>query len=150
MQETLRTSSAPATRRNRLIRPTGGSTVDISVAFVLASLHMQALNPNPEGYNQFNPGIAVIANDCYEIGFYKNSYSQATTFVTYSWGKGSWFKPFVGLVEGYQGHVPVFGKIAPAAGIGIDPWHKEGPIFTITPMNKNGVVIGFAWKEKIL
>ena len=123
--------------------------MDISMVIVLASLHMQGMNPNPGGYNQFNPGLAVEIAGCYEAGFYKNSYGRATSFVTYSPWKGL-LRPFIGLVEGYQGNIPVFGKLSPAAGLGLEPWHKEGPMFTFTLMNKTGIVIGFAWKEKIL
>jgi hypothetical protein len=122
--------------------------VDISIALIAVSLHMDALNTNPEGYNQINPGIAIEVNDV-DVGVYKNSYKQAASFIAWSPCHG-FLRPFAGVVMGYQGQIPLFGKIAPALGLGLEPWHKEGPVITVTPMNLHGVVLSFSWKEKVL
>jgi hypothetical protein len=121
--------------------------MDLAIAVVIASLHLDGLNTNPEGYNQFNPGVVVEVND-WDVGTYKNSYRHQTSFIAWSPYHGI-FRPFVGAVEGYQGHIPVFGKISPAFGLGIEPWHRSGPVWTVTPLNDHGIVLSFSWKEKL-
>ena len=135
----------------------------VSVVFIAASLHLQGLNVNPQHYQQFNPGIGVELerhSGIYSAGFYRDSYGKGATFLAWSPCHG-WGRPFIGIADGYlvdrysaTAHTRnevwhnTFGRISPIAGLEVEPWKKRGPVFTITPMNLHGIVIGFAWKEK--
>jgi len=117
--------------------------MDISVLIALGCLHLQNGQVNPNHLNQFNPGIGVEYGKS-TVGMYENSYRRISVFGVYSPFTG-WFKPFAGVVTGYQGHLPV----PIAAGVAIEPW-KSGPMFTVTPADtKGGVVFGFGWKQSI-
>lgn len=121
-----------------------------AVACDTITLHVASYHTAVDHLNEKNPGLGCRLGD-YEVGGYKNSYSDFTAYAVRDFTMDNGLGVFAGIMSGYQGDPGVADHgVTPMAGL---VWRGDLATLRAAPTvgatgDVNGAVIGISLNVK--
>lgn len=105
-------------------------------------LHIGSQHYPAKDFNNANPGVYYISDQCWTVGAYYNSERKQSVYAGKSWDFGP-FRLQAGLITGYSR--PVLPMLAPSVSLG------AGFRLTVLPKVERGgsSVIHLTWETKL-